>query len=153
MTKLQARGTAVTADDPVAIEATDATSQTAFGKRTWPSKTPYIPTTDEAIDWANFNLSIYKDPTAMLRMTYFANRDTNALNEMLDRDLSERVTVVAENTADLAIDRDFFIEAVSHQIDANRLHRVTYLLSDAEQFSDWWVWGTSKWGSSTRWAY
>jgi len=153
VTKLQARGTAVTADDPVAIEATDATSQTAFGKRTWPSKTPYIPTTDEAIDWANFNLSIYKDPTAMLRMTYFANRDTNALNEMLDRDLSERVTVVAENTADLAIDRDFFIEAVSHQIDANRLHRVTYLLSDAEQFSDWWVWGTSKWGSSTRWAY
>ena len=80
VTKLQARGTAVTADDPVAIEATDATSQTAFGKRTWPSKTPYIPTTDEAIDWANFNLSIYKDPTAMLRMTYFANRDTNALN-------------------------------------------------------------------------
>ena len=153
VTKLQARGTAVTADDPVAIEATDATSQTAFGKRTWPSKTPYIPTTDEAFDWANFNLSIYKDPTAMLRMTYFANRDTNALNEMLDRDLSERVTVVAENTADLAIDRDFFIEAVSHQIDANRLHRVTYLLSDAEQFSDWWVWGTSKWGSSTRWAY
>ena len=72
---------------------------------------------------------------------------------MLDRDISERVTVVAANTADLDINRDFFIEAVHHQISANRLHRVTYLLSDAEQFSDFWVWGTSKWGTSTRWAY
>jgi len=153
ITKLQARGTAVTADNPVTIQASDATSQTAFGKRIWPSKTPYIPTTDEAIDWANFNLSIYKDPTAMLKLTYYANRDTNAINEMLDRDLAERVTVVAANDADLGINRDFFIESVQHQISANRLHRVTYLLSDAEQFSDWWVWGTSKWGSSTRWAY
>ena len=153
VTKLQARGTAVSADDPVTIQATDSTSQTAFGKRTWPSRTKFIPDTDEAVDWADFNLSIYKDPTAMLQMTYIANRDTNALNEMLDRDISERVTVVAANTADLDINRDFFIEAVHHQISANRLHRVTYLLSDAEQFSDFWVWGTSKWGTSTRWAY
>jgi len=153
VTKLQARGTAVTADDPVTIQAIDSTSQTAFGKRTWPSRTKFIPSSDEGVDWANFNLSIFKDPTAMLQMSYFANRDTNAINEMLDRDLSERVTVVADNTADLSIDRDFFIEAISHQISANRLHRVTYLLSDAEQFSDWWVWGTSKWGSSTRWGY
>ena len=153
VTKLQARGTTVTADDPVTVQASDATSQTAFGKRTWPSKTKFIPDTDEATDWADFNLAVYKDPTAMLRMTYFANRDTNAINEMLDRDLSERVTVVAENTADLAINRDFFIEAVQHKIGRNRLHQVTYLLSDAEQFSDWWVWGTSKWGASTRWGY
>jgi hypothetical protein len=153
VTKLQARGTAVTADDPVTIQATDATSQTAFGKRTWPSRTKFIPDSDEGVDWADFNLSIYKDPTAMLQMTYFANKDTASVNEMLDRDISERVTVVAANTADLDIDRDFFIEAVHHQISANRLHRVTYLLSDAEQFSDWWVWGTSAWGTSTRWAY
>ena len=151
--KLQARGTAVSASDPVTIEATDSTSQTAFGKRTWPSRTKFIPDTDEGIDWASFNLSIYKDPTAVLRLSYFANRDTNAINEMLDRDISERVTVVAENTADLSINRDFFIEAVQHKIDADRLHRVTYLLSDAVQFSDFWVLNTSALGTSTRLAY
>ena len=86
-------------------------------------------------------------------MTYFANRDTNAINEMLDRDISERVTVVADNTADLSINRDFFIEAVSHQITADRLHKVTYLLSDAVQFSDFWVLNTSALGTSTRLAY
>ena len=153
VTKLQARGTGITADDPASIKQEDATSQTAFGKRTWPSKTKFIPDTDEALDWADFNLSIYKDPTAVLRMTYFANRDTNAINEMLDRDISERVTVVAENTADLSIDRDFFIESVQHKIDANRLHQVTYLLSDAVQFSDFWVLNTSALGTSTRLAY
>ena len=153
ITKLQARGTAITADDPASIKQEDATSQTAFGKRTWPSRTKFIPDTDEALDWADFNLSVYKDPTAVLRMTYFANRDTNAINEMLDRDISERVTVVAANTADLSINRDFFIEGVNHQITANRLHKVTYLLSDAVQFSDFWVLNTSALGTSTRLAY
>ena len=153
ITKLQARGTAITADDPATIKQEDATSKTAFGKRTWPSKTKFIPDTGEALDWADYNLSVYKDPTAVLRMTYVANRDTNAVNEMLDRDISERVTVVAENNADLSINRDFFIEAVSHQIDANRFHRVTYLLSDAVQFSDFWVLNTSALGTSTRLAY
>ena len=153
ITKLQARGTAITADDPASIKEEDATSKTAFGKRTWASRTKFIPDTDEALDWADFNLSVYKDPTAVLRMTYFANRDTNAINEMLDRDISERVTVVADNTADLSINRDFFIEAVSHQISANRFHKVTYLLSDAVQFSDFWVLNTSALGTSTRLAY
>jgi hypothetical protein len=153
ITKLQARGTAISADDPASIKQEDATSQTAFGKRTWPSKTKFIPDTSEALDWADFNLSIYKDPTAVLQLSYWANRDTNAINEMLDRDISERVTVVADNTADLSIDRDFFIEGVRHQISANRLHQVTYLLSDAVQFSDFWVLNTSALGTSTRLAY
>ena len=153
ITKLQARGTAISADDPASIKQEDATSQTAFGKRTWPSKTKFIPDTGEALDWADFNLSIYKDPTAVLQLSFFANRDTASLNEMLDRDISERVTVVAENNADLSIDRDFFIEGVRHQISANRLHQVTYLLSDAVQFSDFWVLNTSALGTSTRLAY
>ena len=153
VTKLQARGTGITADDPATINQEDATSKTAFGKRTWPARTRFIPDTDEALDWADFNLSVYKDPTAVLRMSYFANRDTNAINEMLDRDISERVTVVAANTADLSINRDFFIEAVQHKIDANRLHQVTYLLSDAVQFSDFWILNTSALGTNTRLAY
>ena len=153
ITKLQARGTAVTADDPAEIKVEDATSQTAYGKRTWPARTQYIPSTTEAVEWANYNVGLYKDPTAVLQMTYFANRDQNALDEMLDRDISDRVTVVAENTADLAINRDFFIESVRHQIGADRTHRVTYLLSDAAQFSDFWVLNTSALNTSTRLAY
>ena len=75
------------------------------------------------------------------------------LDEMINREVGDRVTVVAQSKADLDINRDFFIEAIHHNIDADRHHTVTYTLSDAEQFSDWWVWGTSKWGQTTRWAY
>tara|TARA_R110000744_G_scaffold36017_1_gene83076 strand:- start:270 stop:776 length:507 start_codon:yes stop_codon:yes gene_type:complete len=154
ITKLQARGTGITADDPATIQVEDTTSQTSFGKRTWPSATPFHPDTGEALDWANFNVNLFKDPSAVLKLSYWANRDTNSLNEMLDRDISERVTVVADNNANLSIDnRGFFIEAISHQISANRLHKVTYLLSDAAQFSDSWVLNTSAVGTSTRLAY
>ena len=86
-------------------------------------------------------------------MTIIANRDQNMLDEMILREIGDRVTIVAENTADLDINRDFFIERIEHRIRADRFHMVTYLLSDAEQFSDWWTWGTSKWGQTTRWAY
>ena len=153
ITKLQARGTPITSDDPVAIRAEDSTSQTAYGKRTWPSKTRYVPDTGEALDWANFNLSIYKDPTPVLKLTYIANRDQAGLNEMINRDVSDRVTVRANGNANLGLNRDFFVEAISHRIGSDRTHTVSLLLSDAEQFSDWWVWGTSKWGQTTRWAY
>ena len=110
-------------------------------------------TTQEAFDWAQFNLSIYKDPIPMLRMRIIANRDQTMLDEMIDREMGDRVTVVAQNTADLDINGDFFIEAITHRIRNDRFHTVDYLLSDAEQFSDFWVWGTSKWGQTTRWAY
>jgi len=151
---LQARGTAITSGDPITIREEDTTSQTTYNtEREWPAKTEYIPTTQEAYDWAKFNLSIYKDPIPMLRMTIDANRDQNMLDEMIDREIGDRVTVVAQNTADLDINRDFFVEAIEHDIRSDRYHQVRYLLSDAEQFSDWWVWGTSKWGTTTRWAY
>ena len=151
---MKARGTAITKGDPITIREEDTTSQTTHNtKREWPAKTDYIPTTQEAYDWAKFHLAIYKDPIPMLTMTYIANRSEAMLDEMIDREIGDRITVVANTNADLTINSDFFIEAIRHDIISNKMHRVIYLLSDAEQFSDWWVWGTSKWGQTTRWAY
>ena len=151
---LKARGTGITRGDPITIREEDTTSQATHKvKQEWPAKTDYIPTTQEAFDWTKFNLSIYKDPIAMLRMSFVANRSENMLDEMIDREIGERVTIVATTNADLDINREMFIEGIEHEINADLIHRVTWLLSDAEQFSDWWVWGTSKWGTTTRWAY
>ena len=151
---LKARGTAITRGDPIIIREEDTTSQTTHNvEREWPAKTDHIPTTAEAYDWAKFHLALYKDPVPMLEMSYVANRSENMLDEMILREIGDRITVVAQNDADLDINGDFFIEAVRHNIRSNKHHVVTYLLSDAEQFSDWWVWGTSKWGTTTRWTY
>ena len=153
ITKLQARGTPITTNDPVTIKAEDSTSQTAFGKRTWPSKTKFIPTTTEAVDWADFNLGIYKDPTATLKLSYIANRDQTALDEMITRNVSDRITLVANNNANLGINGDFFVEAINHTISSDRTHKVQYLISDAIQFSDFLVLNTSKLGVNTRLGY
>lgn len=151
---LKARGTGITADDPIFIREEDSTSQTQYGKRTWPLRSRFIPNTQEAFDWAKFNLSIYKDPIPHLVMSYWANRSENMIDEMLLREIGDRVTITANNDAGLHLNTDFFIEHIRHTIlNAGMVHKVTYLLSDAEQFSDWWTWGTSKWGQSTRWVY
>ena len=151
---LKARGTGITAGDPITIREEDTASQTTYKtEREWPAATRFIPTTQEAYDWAKFHLSIYKDPIPTLLMTIVANRSENMLDEMINREIGDRITVVAQGNADLDINRDFFIEAITHEIPSDRMHKVTYLLSDAEQFSDWWVWGTSKWGQTTKWAY
>ena len=153
ITKLQARGTPITEDNPVAIKAEDSDSQTAFGKRTWPSKTQFIPTTSEAQDWADFNLGTYKDPAATMKLTFIANRDQTALDEMITRNVSDRITVRANGNANLGLNRDFFVEAISHNINSARTHQVQYTISDAVQFSDFWVLDTSLLGINTRLAY
>ena len=153
ITALRARGTAVTVDDPVMISELDSTSQTAFGERIWPDRPKYIPDSAEAYDWTQFQLSIYKDPNVALHMAYWAERNQAALDELLRRDVGDRITLVAQNNANLGINREVFIEAVTVSFGPNIATKVRYLLSDAEQFSDWWVWGTSTWGETTRWAY
>ena len=153
LTLLQARGTPVNASNPVMVQASNAASQTSYGERLWPARSRFIPDTEEAQNWADYHLGIYKDPIAMLALSYYANRDQTMLDEMLSRDIGDRVTVVAQNKADLDINRAFFIEAISHEIRNDRLHKVTYLLSDAEQFSDFWVLNTSALGVTTRLAY
>jgi len=151
---LKARGTGITADDPIFIREEDASSRTKYGDRTWPLRSRFIPNTQEAFDWAKFHLGIYKDPIPHLSMSYWANRDENMLDEMLLREIGDRVTVTANNDAGLGINQDFFIEQIKHKItNSGKLHMVTYSLSEAESFSDFWVLGTSELDTQTRLAY
>lgn len=151
---LKARGTAITAGDPITIREEDTASQTTYKvEREWPAPTRFIPTTQEAYDWAKFSLSIYKDPIATLELAFIANQSETMLDEMINREIGDRITVVAQNNADLDINRAFFIESIAHNIRADRLHEVILTLSDAEQFSDFWVLDTSTLGTTTRLAY
>lgn len=150
ITFLQARGTPVQASDPVGVRFEDAASKTLYGERTWPHPGKFIPTTAEAEDWARFHLSIYKDPVRVLSITVPGNRNLSQLEQVLTRNIGDRITVVNDN---LGINDDFFIEAEHHKMDKGGKHSVRYDLSEAEQFSDWWILGTSKLGLTTRLAY
>lgn len=152
VTKLQARGTPITTSDPVIMSAEDATSITAFGRQRYPNPAPWIPTTSEAQNWADFNLGIYKDPLRILTVTLLAHRD-DCQDEVFRADIGDRVTIVANNDTALGINEDFFIEREMHRIDGHGFHTATYTLSPASILGGFWVLGTSKLGVATRLAY
>src|SRR3990167_4570398 len=153
LTFLQARGTPVSKSDPARVTVEDATSQSAYGERTWTNPAPYVPSTDEADSWGLFNIGIYASPIPVLLLTYPAHRSTAHLQQMIDRDLNDRITVTATGSAGLSINEDFYIETEFHEINAQREHTVTYALSQANQFSDFWVLDSSELDTATRLAY
>lgn len=152
LTKLQARGTPITTSDPTIISAEDATSIAAFGRQRYPNPAPWIPSTNEAQNWADFNLGIYKDPLRILTVTLAGHRSDNQ-SEVFRADIGDRITIVANNATELGINEDFFIERETHRIDNNGFHIATYALSPASIMGGFWVMGVSKLGTSTRLAY
>ena len=153
LTKLQAQGNALVAKDKVQVGADDSTSQTTYGKRTFPHPGAFMPDTQEVQNWADFHVAVWKDPVPLLRVTMAANRSVAALTDTYSRDLSDLVTVEADNNAGLGVDTLFFVESVQHRIDNMLQHRATYTLSEAAGYSGFFIVGSSSLGASTRLAY
>lgn len=155
LTKLQARGTPVTASSIVKIQAEDSASQTAYGLKEYPagSEAKWIGTQEEANNWSRYHLSAHKDPTATITINVNANANVDTMTEALTLDVSDRVTVTASTKAKLGLSRDFYIETLRHHISAGGKHDLILDLSDTEGYSGFWVLGTSRLGEGTRLAY
>ena len=144
ITKLQARATVTRASDQTQITANDSTSETAFGKRVHDSSAPFIPTSEEAFQWCQYNLVRFKDPLQMLRVTIPANRNDTTLDKVMTLDISDRITLDAHTkTGLLAADKDFFIEGISHAVESKDAHTVQFLLSPVSSLTKFWVLGVS----------
>lgn len=152
ITTLQARGTPVYKRDPVGVFAEDTTSQTKYGKRTYPLPGKWYPTTFKAQSYVEYAVSRYKDPLPVIRVGFRADLSDDHLTQALTRTVSERVTLVANGTpesgAQLGINRDFFIERESH-VYTLKEHRTRYDLSDATG-QEYWTLGVSLLGMGTR---
>ena len=155
LTLVQAQGTKVTKNEPVRINAEDTTSQGKYGNRSYRLPAEWLGDSNTAQDYTNYVVSRYKDPVPVLRITYIANKNSTMLGEALARNISDRITIVAtEAKTMLGIDRDFFIEAITHRITrAGRVHEVSYDLSDASGDGSYWVLGLSELSISTKLAY
>lgn len=140
LTLLQLRGTAVHADDPVTVQAEDATSQTAYGIRTFrrSEQARWVPTTAVAQTFLDERLLLYKDPQPVVRLSFNANKDSDHLDEAIAREVSDRITVGAQNVVGLGFEQDFFVEHISHRIILGTSHRVEYLLSSTANFDTFW---------------
>ena len=150
LTKLQARGTAVSTKNPCIVRAIDTTSQGIYGERKYVAQTKFIPTTSEAQDWCDYQMAIYGSPIEILTMTIPASAQGN-IGQALSRDISDRITVTATADAALGVNADFLIESEQHSVtDGGSQHTATWKLSPASGgYSSFWVLGTGVLGTST----
>jgi hypothetical protein len=149
LTKIQGRGTAVATKNPCTVRSIDTVSQAEYGERKYVAKTKFIPTTSEAQDWCDYQSSIYGSPVEILTMN--VPSDETSIRQVLSRDISDRITVTADNDSKLGISADFFIESESHKVSVGGSeHTVQLKLSPASGgYSQFWVLGTSILGSET----
>ena len=149
LTFSQARGNALTQTSAL-IREEDSDSQTAHGRRKYPSPAEFIPAIAEARDGALWILRVNKDKVPLIQMTVSGNRDSTHMKSIMSRDINDRITVIGTGSRSLRMDQtDFYIESERHVIDSHRRHTVTYGCSKAEGFSDWWTLNTSKLGTTT----
>ncbi len=156
VTKAQARGTAVTASDHVTVRAEDSASQTKYGLRTLPTLAagPFIPDVAEAESAVRWKLKAWKDPLPTLMVRVSGLKDRAHKIEVLTRDVSDRLAVVATGAnTQFGLSSVYYVESVSLRFSRRHEFSMVLLLNDAEQWSDAWVWGFAKWGSTTRWFY
>ncbi len=149
MTKIQARGTAVATKNPCTVRSIDTTSQTEYGERKYVAKTKFIPTTTEAQDWCDYQTSIYGSPIEIIDLVIPSNE--TSIKSVLARDLSDRITVTANNDSQLGVNADFFIESETHNVSLGGSEHIAQLkLSPATGgYSQFWVLGTSTLGTET----
>jgi hypothetical protein len=150
LTKIQARGTAVSTKNPCIVRAIDTTSQGIYGERKYVAKTKFLPTTSEAQDWCDYQVAVSASPTNILTLTIPASAQGN-IGHALTRDLSDRITVTATGDANLGVNEDFFIESENHAVTAGGLeHTTVWKLSPASGgYSQFWVLGVGVLGTST----
>ena len=95
-------------------------------------------------------LSMHKDPMRMMRVVWDGNKNATHKTKARELDISDRITIVADNRSGLGIDEDFFIEYMKHSMDDEGRYEVVYECSEATAYGGFWVLDVGKLGTSTK---
>jgi hypothetical protein len=154
LTLVRAQGTPVTKLTPSVVSSQDATSIARYGQRSHQLPAKWLPNSNEARDYAGYVVDRYKEDHPVLQVTLDGTRDDTMLADVLTREISDRVTVVADNLkTNLGIDEDFFVESVGYKIDRRRVLTVDLAVSAVSGDSGFWILGTSELGVDTKVGY
>lgn len=161
LTLVQARGTAVTEDEPTIVKSEDTASSdpdTGYGERTVPRVGAWHQSLELTQAIADFMVSRYSAPLTPIPigLSYEATRSAALMTEALTRNLSDHITVVA-NDADgvaLGVSGDYYVEAIRISITKSRTRMdVFYDLSPVSGDGGYWAIGEvgySELGETTR---
>jgi hypothetical protein len=117
---LQVRGYAVPVSRSVQISKSEPTSIATYGLKTWPDSLQ-LACLEDARAIGDIVLSYRSERLPIVTLTVIGDRDSR-LGQCLGRNLSDRATVVDGETG---LNRDFFIEKITHRIPLGGLFHVT----------------------------
>ncbi len=125
---LRARGVAIVEGDPIPVSSEDAASQAKYRKREYPYPSPWLTYLPDGKTYCDYIISVFKDLRPRLTFDVKGDYNDNHLDEVRQRDIGDRIRVVA-SLADygLAIDAEFIIDSLSYSVDASGL--ITMLIS------------------------
>jgi hypothetical protein len=133
VTLLRAHGTTVVESDAATVKATT----TAKIDRTYPFPGKFLTNDKEAQDFCDHLLALYKDPRPIVTMTVKAHRSLENALEVQAREVSDKISVYADEKVGLFIDGDFYVESVQHEVDAVAgTHLLTVQCSE-DSLHDW----------------
>ena len=153
ITLMQARGTPVLKLNAFKISDEDAASQAAYGRRTYPLPSPWYGNSAFAEGTAEYVLDRHAEPRPILALGFTASKSSALRLESLQRQISDRVTVEADNNALLGINGDFYVEAIQHRLSPGPLHQTKLFLSPAEADPGYWLLDVDELDAGTKLAY
>jgi len=108
---LRLRGEIYDSQSTVTVKSEDATSQTAYQKRTLSIESPFLTDMAKAQIYAAAALAKYKDPSPGVMLTIMS-LPTGGGDQVIHRQISDKIRVI--NTR-LGLDEYFFIEKIEYQ--------------------------------------
>lgn len=130
--KIQVRGVAVRRAVSSLVKAEDIASQLKFGKRTLRLEDNYLALTSDGQAKAEVLRALYKDMHPREEIELSPTGSGLLLAQIINRDISDRITLTANGMTKLGISEDFFIEGVGLSFRKGSRLAATYSLSDAD---------------------
>ncbi len=146
--QLRAKLVSITNTTNVTNTVDTTSSQSIYGKRVYPLATRAEIAVGALQDFCNAVVGMYQNPRPIAEVTLYGT-DATQWNQVLNRQISDRVTVVEAQTG---VNADFFIEQVSHELTyGGKLHAAKFGMEKAAA-GTYLVWGTGVWGTGL-WGY
>jgi hypothetical protein len=131
ITKLDARGTALQGEHEVWVQHKDTASIADFDEREYVLPAEFLPDTNQARDFCIHIATLHASETAIIQIKYTANETQAAMDDDHVRNISDRVTLVANGLTGLGIPgNDFFVERKEDSIARGGEHTVRLDLSE-----------------------
>ncbi len=148
LTFLQLRGKGIRDKGTLQLTARDTGSITTNGEHVVDFDMPYQVSTDVGQGAADYTLSKYSTAFAQARTVTILGRNATVLTQMLQRDISDRLTISETVTG---LNSAFFINGEELKVLPSGYVSVTYTLAPAaDPFSGlYWILDTSTLGTST----